>query len=163
MSEHRVSVYGQSREVQRRKSWTTDFGVQVTIDPIIDFKLGYVSFLFGFAKCVKEFIGNDNYDVVEFGNTGGLFLFFRHPNIVVRLHNTERYFKKRSRGLVFFEKLSFAVKKVKIVAVSRFIQRSFQDYFWFTCPLSTEYISYNGTKFIEKKFRKMFLIKVDNF
>jgi glycosyltransferase involved in cell wall biosynthesis len=144
---HLVAVYGQSNEVDKRTYRVTDSGVEVTIDPIVKSKGGYPAFLYEYAKSLKKFIGDEIFDVVEFGDTGGLFLFFRHPNLVVRLHNGERYLKKRALSLVVFEKLSFAIRKVKIVAVSGFIQLLFKEYFKFVHPFSKEYVVYNGIEF----------------
>lgn len=139
---HQVYVYGWYDSVSER---TTYKDGEVTV--IKDAKPNggnAISNLRKFGKNVNRITKENNIEAVEINDAGALFLFVKHPKLFVRLHNTERYVKKRGRLLEMLEKASFRFKKVRIIAVSHFIKNQFTTYFSAIHPGSKIYVVYNG-------------------
>lgn len=140
---HKVGVFGWHTLVKKELEYEEN-GLFIKMLPEPD-KYNPILKLSVFARKLSEFEKSFKADVVEFGDTGGLFLFYKHKNVIVRLHNGERYFKERSRLTRILESLAFLTRQVKIVAVSGFIRKKFKSYFKLIHPKSNIGIVYNGT------------------
>lgn len=96
--------------------------------------LGIVKNLYFIGTAINKFIREHQIQIVEFPDSGALFLFVRKRiPVFVRLHNTERYFqhatkKKRSGVLELLENISFW-QKLHIVSVSEYIKHQFLKYY----------------------------------
>jgi len=146
---HTVVVYGVYSGITTRQIENTG-GVIIIRDPmtfpdtsILKMFKNRMKYGGEISSIVKEY----NIDVIEAHDTGGWFAFIncRKP-LFVRLHNGERYFRKRGFNTVFFERLSFAYKRVTIIAVSRFILKEFNSFFRLKNPFNSYALIYNGIR-----------------
>jgi glycosyltransferase involved in cell wall biosynthesis len=97
-----------------------------------------------YAADIKKLVNSKGIDIVEFHDTGAYFLFMKAP-FCVRLHNSERYTrKKRGMLLNIFERIAFVFRQTTFIAVSDFHLKSFKNYIKFIHPLSKLVVIKNG-------------------
>ena len=84
-------------------------------------------------------------DIIEAHDTGGWFIFFRRKApLFIRLHNGERYYKKRGIKISLVEMASFLFNPAHVIGPSRFILDKFTTHFRLRNPHSRYSVVYNG-------------------
>lgn len=126
---HQIFIYG-IYPVSKRKITITN-GITFIEDPLKG--KGYIgSFLqiYRYGKAVNKIVKKHQIDVVETNDTNGWFLFIKREKLFVRLHSSNLYFKKnRAKFISLIEKITFQIKKPKIIAVSQFVLAEFNKKF----------------------------------
>ena len=138
---HKVIVYGIYKNIEKRTIENRD-GITIIRDPYKSTSI--LKQLKDYGNNVDDLCAKYNVDIVEAHDTGGFFMFIKFKKLFIRLHNTERYFKKRGFITVSIEKLAFATRKATIIGVSDFIISKFKKHFKIIHPKSSIYRIYNG-------------------
>jgi len=145
--DHTVLVYGVYPSINTRiKEYVNN--VLIIRDPLKYSETSLVNMLknrIAYARAINILSKSNNIDIIEAHDTGGWFLFFRNSrSLFIRLHNGERYFKKRGLRILLIERISFLLKPAYIIAISEFILKRFKKYFIVLNPLNKYSIIHNG-------------------
>lgn len=96
-----------------------------------------------YAKRITDICINETVNIVEAHDTAAWFLFLKY-GFTVRLHNGERYFKKRGFLMTFLERTAFLVRRTTLISVSNYNLRLFKKYFKLINPFSKIKVVQNG-------------------